>query len=149
MKFSEKVRDNLERFKDRIEKIGKKAIILGAIGASIGCASNGINGSVDNHVFTDAEFYDIYYKVSLMAKADSIYAGCVTKEDSIKAANEAWVKETGSNDPEVWWRIYNNPGSVEQGMRRRMLREVTSQYLPEPLYAPFIYFQYLLDESKK
>jgi len=142
MKFSERVRENFERFKDRIEGLGRKALIGGIlIGGSVGCASN--------NYYMPPDPYDLYYKASLLAKADSIYAGCLTKEDSIQAANKAWVKETGSNDPEVWWKIYNGQKTTEQAMRMHVLWQVTSQYLPKPLYAPFIYFQYVLDESKE
>jgi len=76
-----------------------------------------------------------------METAYRIYIGCKTKEDSIRAAREARIKQTGSNDPNVWWEMYNSPGDYNTTIRLKILYYATSEYMvgtPFP-YCPFIF----------
>jgi len=107
MKFSERVRENFERFKDRIEGLGRKALIGGIlIGGSVGCASNG------NTTTTSTTSYYRYEQVlrgeitfdDYINNADP-YDFCYTKEDTITQVALYWWKLTGSRDPLVWERL--------------------------------------------
>jgi len=103
MKFSERVRENFERFKDRIEGIGRKALIGGIlIGGSVGCASNGINGDRNNYgILTGDPIADIM----IIELRSDIYAGCRSKEDSLRATQRVWTKKTGYTDPKDWEKV--------------------------------------------
>jgi len=105
MKFSEKVRDNLERFKDRIEKIGKKAIILGAIGASIGCASNGKIATNSTTYYTADQVLRGEITLDEYIMNADPYDFCYTREDSIKRVGVYWYRLTGSPDPLMWEKL--------------------------------------------
>jgi len=88
-KETEKRAGVFERFKDRIEGLGKKAVILGAIGVGLGCASNGVRESTD---WTDpsVELGEFMYEEA-MYRRSKIYEGCITFEDSLEATKRAWA----------------------------------------------------------
>ncbi|MEM4215809.1 MAG: hypothetical protein QXD51_01865 [Candidatus Anstonellales archaeon] len=77
-KFSDKIRRNFERFKDKVEGLGKKAIILGGVGIGIGLGCASKNDSIYSYYnVTSAD------SISLDEFRQYVYRGAVTREDSI------------------------------------------------------------------
>jgi len=106
MKFSEKVRDNLERFKDRIEGLGKKVVIGGMLlGGVVGCVSDGNNRSGNNYYADPLEEWYMQRAEQMWNIRRRLYSDCISKEDSIKRTKEIWKNATGSEDPKVWLRV--------------------------------------------
>ncbi|MEM4707442.1 MAG: hypothetical protein QXL47_02420, partial [Candidatus Anstonellales archaeon] len=74
----DKIRRNFERFKDKVEEVGKKAIILGGvgIGVGLGCASK------DDSIYS---YYNVTTadSISLDEFRQYVYRGAVTREDSL------------------------------------------------------------------
>jgi hypothetical protein len=90
MKFSERVRENFERFKDRIEGLGRKALIGGIlIGGSVGCASNGVKEKTEP-IDPSGELGEFMYEEAMHRRSE-IYKGCITFEDSLRATERVWA----------------------------------------------------------
>ncbi|MEM4707440.1 MAG: hypothetical protein QXL47_02410 [Candidatus Anstonellales archaeon] len=93
-KFSDKIRRNFERFKDKVEGLGKKTLVGGMLlGAAVGVGRGQIvyNTSIDSALI--AIFKDTQNR---------IYYECLTLEDSLEATKREWRRITGTSDPLVW-----------------------------------------------
>ncbi|MEM2948760.1 MAG: hypothetical protein QXG02_04505, partial [Candidatus Anstonellales archaeon] len=103
VKFSDKIRRNFERFKDKVEGLGKKAIILGGVGIGIGlgCASDGISPKQ----YTLEQVQSGQITIDEFVENMDLYSLCDTKEDSIAMVAIFWWKTTGSKDPLIWEKL--------------------------------------------
>jgi hypothetical protein len=76
MKFSEKVRENFERFKEIVERKGRDVLVAGIIGAGVlvgGVKAQSVGSAMGGGT-----------------QSISIYSGAVTRQDSIKILIEFW-----------------------------------------------------------
>ncbi|MEM4362341.1 MAG: hypothetical protein QXX46_04880 [Candidatus Anstonellales archaeon] len=116
VKFSDKIRRNFERFKDKVEGLGKKAIILGGvgIGVGLGCASDGIRtyniGSRTYYILSTSEIE----KMSIDELRAHIYKGATTRDDSITCLAMYMAARWGSIIGHIpfadeWGRIIPEP----------------------------------------
>jgi len=92
MKFSERVRENFERFKDRIEGLGRKALIGGIlIGGTVGIGkSENILNLCDYYgPLTDRIGRDVVLGADTLRK--ELYSGCRTDTDTVVVVRGTWM----------------------------------------------------------
>ncbi|MEM4335913.1 MAG: hypothetical protein QXY61_02825 [Candidatus Anstonellales archaeon] len=106
-KFSDKIRRNFERFKERVELKVKNTSPKTGILLSALLFGEWSLVSLDGMKSVLEESDPIYGQV-FTELCDKIYSRCTTKQDSIDVARATLKEATGSSDPEMWVKVFSN-----------------------------------------